>query len=104
MRIRDWSSDVCSSDLVYSVYVLTLTCPGLRAKLRHTFITSPTITSDNREQHPWPSFSSVDLYSTALPNRFPVRAFWSRRAASPPWRRLPNLPVDRKSTRLNSTH
>src|SRR3546814_17977916 len=80
MRIRDWSSDVCSSDLVYSAYVLTLTCPGLRAKLRHTFITSPTITSDNREQHPWPSFSSVDLYSTALPNRFPVRAFWSRRS------------------------
>src|SRR3546814_4470517 len=98
MRISDWSSDVCSSDLV----------PPLRPRPRHpdhALEVAPVVASRtaspsalSRKQRP-DQCPLVIRYSNPLAQRRPQKT-----ALNQPKSRSSTFVQDRKSTRLNSSH
>src|SRR3546814_6192984 len=97
MRISDWSSDVCSSDLIDMTAAASATpphgSPRLPIKLQHGSAVAP------RQKH------KTRLAAGAVSIQNPPRGgFWGIRDHAKA--RLLDLAflVDRKSTRLNSSH
>src|SRR3546814_10620079 len=103
MRISDWSSDVCSSDLTKSGYVMAdmggLDDPyHLNVGLR---IVNTSLTVDqNQPASADPSYWGTDSWNGVL------RDFTTDRVVRRYTDFLPsvNAVLDRKSTRLNSSH
>src|SRR3546814_6278953 len=101
MRISDWSSDVCSSDLPFIAVAEFLCEQGLNA---------PTIIARNLEQGLLliEDFGDVRLRETVDAALHKEAEYYAgvtdllvHLHARPP---MDGLPVDRKSTRLNSSH
>src|SRR3546814_1104194 len=102
MRIRDWSSDVCSSDL------LSLQAHGLIADFLKAQDFDRAIEVTNL-LHPSSDCAMVDdgltgVMQWVLPtiDGAAVAAYMAHLLTSGTWDRL--CPKDRKSTRLNSSH
>src|SRR3546814_5033373 len=60
MRISDWSSDVCSSDLV---------CPAGHGTARIRYRVCPAICPAQLVPHPWPNAAFSPLLSCSVPLR-----------------------------------
>src|SRR3546814_7920063 len=97
MRISDWSSDVCSSDLYRSVQP---ECEG-NPNCEHAACRrcTPRVRNDKETR-------STGAYQTPLLLAFLDRAcIWRCRADPlPSGTTRQHTPADRKSTRLNSSH
>src|SRR3546814_7972287 len=99
MRISDWSSDVCSSDLIIGGYVLQRLIEGAFLQWYGMHI------------HVWEKLDSDFRLITARRNPNMVILFASMLVARPDlglvavaaWTAL-SLVLDRKSTSLNSSH
>src|SRR3546814_2357612 len=102
MRISDWSSDVCSSDLLISAAV----DQGLRvAGLRHfdQAIARAEAAGDFRNQT---AIEGDEVVARAhiLPRRSRAKAFGRGVTPAPAALEIVGGQRDRKSTRLNSSH
>src|SRR3546814_7149240 len=103
MRISDWSSDVCSSDLAWlpcrSPYLLRLSViddERLRRNGSHGYAaSSPAAPGSQR--------ALFDSSPRLKPHRIFKQKQVSSQGATAPRRQETELP-DRKSTRLNSSH
>src|SRR3546814_2754162 len=101
MRISDWSSDLCSSDLIYLDALLTdepLT-GGLDPKLGDHHLRTLTITGFPTETFPG---LLDELNRQAFPYRWSTRAIMLDKTDAT--RLLGKIRRDRKSTRLNSSN
>src|SRR3546814_8166370 len=103
MRISDWSSDVCSSDLI-TVHrvrvrkraptpVSQFDQPAVLASLH---VRRTTLLGQRRQR------SLAGALAAFVPQ--PQEAFDSSTVMAKRWRWLIHYPQDRKSTRLNSSH
>src|SRR3546814_7079128 len=110
MRISDWSSDVCSTDLLFDPVGKTefqTADTGLAGKRRcggEPKLHPDTLTTRRGGGYAtsaWPGCVSLNR-----PSRAAWRGHAVATAAAPPARRsAPSAcPTDRKSTRLNSSH
>src|SRR3546814_1887835 len=90
MRISDWSSDVCSSDLFADRYFLLAIHSD-----------SPINLSENGSTEPIPGQDSKETRSQALLGSHGIGEVKPRRQEVPGNRQVRG---DRKSTRLNSSH
>src|SRR3546814_3895233 len=100
MRISDWSSDVCSSDL----YLLLFVYPGIALSLVRSFL--------EHQARPEVSERSVIVESGPLMSLLFLNNnlhLVHHDKPGLPWYRIPAFyrqrrDLDRKSTRLNSSH
>src|SRR3546814_9754073 len=108
MRISDWSSDVCSSDLVNDTTERQrVTAPGDPSTILDEQITAPMELD---------SYGALDLYAGFGKDAWSVRAYVNNVADERAWSSVSPAAsaltgavvqigaVDRKSTRLNSSH
>src|SRR3546814_3067793 len=103
MRISDWSSDVCSSDLSAAVMVPTVLAPGetlVATEGIKPLLAKVDVDQALRWREGFVEFSDSTLAdAVAEMNRYSGKQIVLRDAATG------NLRVsDRKSTRLNSSH
>src|SRR3546814_10484912 len=98
MRISDWSSDVCSSDLILTQY-------NTRA-FWESEVRSPTVKQGKRN---WPNGQCAVWCVTAMPSQGDLRSLGFRGGSG--GRSVQSDPSalwrgqgDRKGTRLNSSH
>src|SRR3546814_6484606 len=103
MRISDWSSDVCSSDLADDFFIKRLTSHHRRSAEEVSCLSA--LQADIRQLRPHENF-----IQELAPNRY---VYILRKGWSITYKLLPDgrrqvlsilLPGDRKSTRLNSSH
>src|SRR3546814_7940561 len=95
MRISDWSSDVCSSDLTIEVDLPVVITTDLRLN-EPRYLKLPDIMKAKKK--PLDATSFADLGVT------PGAGFKVTKTAPPPTRSKGVMVKDRKSTRLNSSH
>src|SRR3546814_1065805 len=98
MRISDWSSDVCSSDLIHQVRT-----PLSLADEELVIVQLPT----QLHRHIWgKSIISLPILppSAERAPRWTLFATAVQAVSAEYWRRLLRCKKDRKSTRLNSSH
>src|SRR3546814_2149851 len=102
MRISDWSSDVCSSDLALFAMLLAVAalCLALGPAMAQTTGQTPP-SADPFTVAKVPVDASADSAAAARPIAI---AEGERRAFTLLLRRLTLPEEDRKSTRLNSSH
>src|SRR3546814_7474874 len=100
MRISDWSSDVCSSDLNASVRYSPSEDWSLAANFRHQSTPDRNIENNSTSLcdtfYCVSTFSFVDLKATKRFGAFAISAGIDNL--------LDEKALDRKSTRLNSSH
>src|SRR3546814_8365664 len=106
MRIRDWSSDVCSSDL----WALQEQIAGIIA-LEHDASEVSVVWLGDYVDRGWQPLQTLDLVAAGLgqPDVEEIRLIGNHEvylieAATGENLSLPRLLKDRKSTRLNSSH
>src|SRR3546814_10428385 len=103
MRISDWSSDVCSSDLDVVVDPLVMPIGALGTAGRQAF----SILRKLREELGVNTTCGASNISFGLPNRHGMNAFFLAMASGAGMTSAIMNPLheeDRKSTRLNSSH
>src|SRR3546814_3844067 len=101
MRISDWSSDVCSSDLVRHEREQALTLAHAHdAVLRTREHDDPVTRSDDLRPHP---VTELQLLAVVVPEQSAAEDH-GRREIAVRSGDLDGRILDRKSTRLNSSH
>src|SRR3546814_7133605 len=114
MRISDWSSDVCSSDLTKMRNVVRYGNPNLRLAKRSDLPPrasedAPPLGKPSRTLEAHSNRSRVarllDPPATArTPAECEIELHWRCGRSSPQTHEYARDPADRKSTRLNSSH
>src|SRR3546814_9700601 len=108
MRISDWSSDVCSSDLLNHQYLIAARPPFYPnadkspAKGRITMLEGDDPRGIRPKQTDRSPASALDGPVRLVPNSI-TPDFWAVNTMTPPYAPTYDL-EDRKSTRLNSSH
>src|SRR3546814_8020016 len=112
MRISDWSSDVCSSDLIgLMVYSFARIGAAVAMTVDDAFVQNRRLWVRLHEKggkrHEMPCHHNLEEYLLAYIDGCGLR----ERARGPLFRtiargtkRLSDAPLDRKSTRMNSSH
>src|SRR3546814_2830708 len=104
MRMSDWSSDVCSSDLRFGVNIIWPTLLLQARQLRTALAWAPSNSDDHAAV-----FDLESVIERAIADVFRLNAD----DVLDRWRRIDPIapgvgealdPLDRKSTRLNSSH
>src|SRR3546814_9498957 len=133
MRISDWSSDLCSSDLIgvqqlrpdyllsdatiqlhdltlldfsgnYPVYDAALRVHAGYAQVQSEILPGISLDAGVRYEHGRQSVTGVDVYSTGVTPSQQIREEYWLPAATLTVEAAKDVQLDRKSTRLNSSH
>src|SRR3546814_9592791 len=108
MRISDWSSDVCSSDLVFGVDVGRFLTGAARSLATGIGAVQTRIISlDALEDRLWRWQATGELLALLVEFQRPQPRREARQLVRRPplrWRWAERQRIDRKSTRLNSSH
>src|SRR3546814_3823853 len=105
MRISDWSSDVCSSDLAAGTVAVAVLVGGLLLLALSRFSLERFTTAEGLDRighRIWLLVAAITLHNA--PEGLAVGVSFARDAGGEGYATALGIGIDRKSTRLNSSH